>query len=251
MKPGTRPILYHDPTSEPCRAVHWLAVEAGIDIDIEYTWLTRGEHREPSFLAVNPLHQVPAMMHGDFRLAEASAIMRYLVDLDGSSDRWIGATPRARARTNQLLSWHHTNTRTRLTLDYFLPVLLMPAYFAAPPPDDAAHRRAECRASLERLESLLREGDPYLGGAQPSLADLYIASDLFALDIDPDRTELFGGLRKISAWLECLRKTHGYTVSHGPWNAIVPRLRELLTSGDVTPRDCSWVADACLAAIKG
>lgn len=50
----------HDPTSEPSRAVHWLCIEANIPIDIKYTWLTRGEHLSKAFLAVNPLHQIPA-----------------------------------------------------------------------------------------------------------------------------------------------------------------------------------------------
>jgi glutathione S-transferase len=249
MSSDSRPVLYHDPTSEPCRAVHWLAIESGIEIDIAYTWLTRGEHRDPAFLDINPLHQVPAMTHGRFRLAEATAIMRYLVDLDGSQDRWLGATQQARARTNQFLSWHHSNTR-RITLEYFLPALLMPAYHGGAnlPNDRKMALRKNTRASLERLEQLFGDSTPFLGGIEANVADFFIASDLFALDIDPGREVLFDGLPRISCWLDRLRDSRGCLVSHAPWDAIVPRLRELLSDGGPGKRDCRWVADACLAA---
>ena len=83
-----KPILYYDPTSEPSRAVYWFALEAGIPIDLRYTWLTRGEHLSQELLEVNPCHQVPALWDGDFCLSEASAIMLYLAETDNSIDRW-------------------------------------------------------------------------------------------------------------------------------------------------------------------
>ena len=102
----TIPVLFHDPTSEPCRAVHWFALEAGIELDLEMVWLTRGEHKSPRFLAINPAHQVPALKHGSFCLAEASAIMVFLAEINEVADRWIGTDPERRAVTNRLLSWH-------------------------------------------------------------------------------------------------------------------------------------------------
>ena len=61
------PVLFHDPTSEPSRAAHWLALELGIPVRIRITWLARGEHLGPELLAVNPRHQVPALKHGNLR----------------------------------------------------------------------------------------------------------------------------------------------------------------------------------------
>jgi glutathione S-transferase len=118
MNAVNKPVLFHDPTSEPSRAVHWLAIEAGLEIELEYTWLTRDEHLDPRFLAINPGHQVPALVHNEFCVAEASAIMLYLVDINEVQGRWVGATPEDRAFTHRLLSWHHTNTcRARRNAD--------------------------------------------------------------------------------------------------------------------------------------
>jgi glutathione S-transferase len=241
------PILFHDPTSEPSRAVHWFALEAGIEMQLSYVWLTRGEHRSPRLVEVNPGHQVPALKHDELCLTEASAIMVYLAEIADLVDLWIGADPVARALTNRFLSWHHTNTRLKLTLDYLLPVLLMPAYKAIEPPaaEEVHTLRARGRESLALLEVFLLDRGSYLGGERPSIADLFIASDLFALDIDPDRDKLLKDLPTVEAWLERLRERDGYQLSHAPWNAVVPKVRQLIRSNDKEPRDPSWVADVC------
>jgi glutathione S-transferase len=227
--------------------VHWFALEVGIELKLSYVWLTRGEHRSPQLLAVNPGHQVPALQHGELCLAEASAIMIYLAEIAGEVDRWIGADPVQRAVTNRFLSWHHTNTRLKLTLDYLLPVLLMPAYKGVAPPAAEKVRalRDRGRESLVLLEVLLSGRGRYLGGEQPSIADLFIAADLFALDIDPALDELLRDLPAVRSWLERLRQRDGYQVSHAAWNAVVPRVRQLLQSADQGPRDPSWVTEVC------
>jgi len=243
----TAPVLFHDPTSEPSRAVHWFSLEAGIELELCYIWLTRGEHRAPQLLAVNPGHQVPALKHDAFCLAEASAIMIYLAETAGVAERWLGADPEQRAITHRFLSWHHTNTRLRLTVDYLLPVLLMPAYKGSAPPDAAQQRllRERARESLALLEVLLAGRGSFMGGASPSLADLFVAPDLFALDIDPARDELFQDLPAVGRWLARLRERDGYQASHAAWNAVVPRVRELLADAAETARDPYWVAEVC------
>ena len=125
--------LFYDPTSEPCRAVHWFTLEAEIPVKLAYTWLTRDDHLKPALRAVNPRHQVPALRDGDFCLSEATAIMAYLAETAGQHEIWFGANARDRARVNLLLSWYHINPRQVLT-DHYLPVLLLPAYVGDPLP---------------------------------------------------------------------------------------------------------------------
>jgi len=236
----TVPILFHDPTSEPSRAVFWFAAEAGIELEVRYTWLTRGEHLSPEFVALNPGHQVPTLKHGDLCLPEASAIMIYLAEVEGVFERWVGATAGERAQTHRFLSWHHNNLRSRITLDYFLPVLLMPAYkgVSSPPAGEVQGRRVRGKLCLALLEELLSIRGLYLGGERPSVADFFVSADLFALDIDPDRDDWFDQVPAVRKWLQRLRARDGYRASHGAWNAVVPRIRELICTpagGDDTP----------------
>lgn len=240
------PILFHDPTSEPSRAVHWFGVEAGIPLDLRYIWLTRGEHHGAELLAVNPRHQVPALRHGDFRLSEATAIMRYLAEIDGSAGRWLGQTARERARVNQLMSWYHTNLRLKGTLEYFLPVLLGPGYLGEPLPaaDQVATLRARLRGALEEVERFL-EGGPFLTGKLMTAPDFLFGADIFAFDCDPDREAYMTGLPRVASWLDRLRGLESYGISHRPWNAVAPVVRQRLRDGVAPGTDPGWVAELC------
>jgi len=244
--------LFHDPTSEPSRAVHWFALEAGIELEINLTWLTRGEHRSLAYMKINPAHQVPALKHGELCLTEASAIMLYLAEFAGCTGDWVGNSIAERAQTNRFLSWHHTNTRKTIMLDYLLPVLLMPAYKGDEPPgvEEIEKLRRNIHRSLVLLQTLLNERGEYLGGKQPSVADLFIASDVFALDIDLAPDELMAPFPGILSWLERLRAREAYRLSHAAWNAVVPRIRELCLNMERAPRDPTWVAEACLPHIE-
>ena len=240
------PILFHDPTSEPSRAVHWFALEASIPLRLRYIWLARNEHHGQELLAVNPRRQVPALRHGEFCLSEATAIIRYLAEIAGESARWLGETVRERARINQLLSWYHTNLRRRGTLEYFLPVLLAPGYLgeAAPPRDQADVLRSHLRAALQQVEEFLEPGQ-FLGGDRVMVPDLLFASDIFAFDCDPDRELYFADLPRVLSWLDRLRSLGDYETSHRAWNAVAPLVRQRLKNGVAPGSDPGWVAGTC------
>lgn len=241
------PILYFDPTSEPCRAAYWLAVDGGFPVRVRYTWLSRGEHKGAELTAVNPCQQVPALWHDGFALAEATAIMHYLADTAGRLDAWFGATPRERASVHRLLSWYHTNLRQKVTYDYFAAVLFGPAAAGACPPEDAAARRDAALRVLGRIEGFL-DASPYLAGDRPSAADVLFAAELGALAIDPDRETLFADLPVTRHWLEAMRSRPGYEVSHRGWDRVVPLLRERAARPG-EPCDPAWIADRCEQAL--
>src|SRR5262245_48609951 len=71
--------LYH---AAPSRSsvVRWMLEELGEPYDIHPLSLRKGEHREPTYLAVNPMGKVPALRHGDAVITEAAAICCYLAD---------------------------------------------------------------------------------------------------------------------------------------------------------------------------
>ena len=265
------PILFIDPISEPSRAVHWFALEAGVPLELRYVWLTRNQHQSAVFAAVNPRRQVPALLDGDFALSEGTAILRYLAATAGAdparprkrprsepqasearapAEVWLGKTPRERARVDQLFSWYHTNLRLRSTLEYFLPALLVPSFGAPrPAPERIAKLRERARQSLEGMEELLA-GRPYFGGEQPRASDLLLAAELYALDCDPTRAGLLEGLHGVSAWERRMRGLPGYAPTHAGWNAVVPMILARLRDGAPAGSGAAWIADACERAIE-
>ena len=242
------PIIFHDPTSEPSRAVHWFCLEGNIPHEVQYVWLTRNDHMAESFLAVNPMHQVPALKHGDFCLSEATAIMQYLADVNECSEPWFGNSIQEKAVINKLLSWYHTNLRKVLTLDYFLPALLLPVYLGIPKPDESeiAGKKEALLGMLGNLESLL-EGKSFLSGAKLSAADLLFAAEIEALRIDPEYEGMLEKFSNIASWLSKLQALPSYKESHKAWLHVASMVKAESGSQHEGPE---WVAVACEQAIS-
>ena len=100
--------LYGFPPTRTIRAL-WMLRE--LDLDFEYVQVdpTKGEHRRPQFLAVNPAGKLPVLVDDDFVLTESVAIVLYLAekypqkgflpaDLRARAEvyRWLLFTARAR-----------------------------------------------------------------------------------------------------------------------------------------------------------
>jgi glutathione S-transferase len=74
--------LYHFPSPNP-QKVHFAMLELGLDCEIVPVDLTKGEHRKPEFLVLNPNGRVPVLRDGDLTLWESHAILAYLGDKTG------------------------------------------------------------------------------------------------------------------------------------------------------------------------
>jgi glutathione S-transferase len=72
-------VFYHNPMSR-ARMVHWMLEEVGAPYRIELVDLQKGEHKQPAFLAVNPMGKLPAIMHRGTVITETGAIIAYLAD---------------------------------------------------------------------------------------------------------------------------------------------------------------------------
>src|SRR5579883_2550033 len=63
--------------------------------------LAMGEQRAPAHLERHPFGRMPVLDHGDFRLYETQAILRYL-DRIMPAPAWTPTAPKAEARMNQI-----------------------------------------------------------------------------------------------------------------------------------------------------
>ena len=87
--------LYGSTISPFVRKVAVLAEEKGIAIDLVPA--APGD-RSPAFRAISPFGQIPALVDGDFTLADSSAIVTYL-EAKHPEPALIPADPQARGRT--------------------------------------------------------------------------------------------------------------------------------------------------------
>lgn len=94
-------VLYHWEFSPFSRAVLQLCRYIKLDVEVKLLDLFKGEHMTEEYLALNPLHTVPFLVDGDFKLSESKAIMQYL--MESRAQHLIAASPKERATINQRL----------------------------------------------------------------------------------------------------------------------------------------------------
>ena len=183
-------ILYHFPYSQHARRVVSLLEAAGLPYELRHVDMAKGEHLSAAYLAINPNHQVPTLLDGDLVLHESNAILRYLCHQHGLSD-WYPADPKHRARVEQWLDWNQSRLSPAV-ID-----IVRNKVFLREKGDKDAIARGE--AKLRELAPILEaglQGDDFLTGAEPTIADLSVASNLFQLGF----AEAIPAGARIAAW---------------------------------------------------
>jgi glutathione S-transferase len=72
---------YHAPNTRSS-AILWMFEELGNPPhDCNVLNLSKGDHKTPWYMAINPMGKVPAIVHGNTVVTEAAAIAMYLADL--------------------------------------------------------------------------------------------------------------------------------------------------------------------------
>lgn len=160
-------VFYHNPQSR-AQMAHWMLEEVGAPYRIVPIDFEKGEHKAPSFLALNPMGKLPTIVHRGTVVTETAAIIAYLADtfpqaklapaigdpLRGTYYRWLffGA-------------------------GCFEPALLDEMMKRPPPPRKAAVGWGDYNDVVTTLKTALAKG-PYLLGETFSAADVYVGSEI-------------------------------------------------------------------------
>lgn len=91
------------PSGHSHRAELFLSL-LGLGFDRIEMNLPAGQHKQPSFLAKNPLGQVPVLEDGELTVADSNAILVYLASRYDPQQRWLPREPLAMARVQRWLS---------------------------------------------------------------------------------------------------------------------------------------------------
>ena len=95
--------LYGHPLSGNCHKVRLLLSALGLPYEEVLVDLLVGAHKQPEFLALNPLGQVPVLVDGDTVISDSQAILVYLArTYDG--EKYLPSDPVKLARVVRWLS---------------------------------------------------------------------------------------------------------------------------------------------------
>jgi glutathione S-transferase len=143
-------------------------------VDYVYVDLRKGEHKSPSFLAINPNGKVPAIEDGDVRLWESNAIMCHLARKAGS-DLWPSD-----GREIEVVRWLNWNGEhfTRHASSLYFQYVIKP-WLDLGAPDEAAV--TEAQKWVRHFGAVLNDhlqGRKYLLGDMLTVADFAVGITL-------------------------------------------------------------------------
>lgn len=72
-------IHYHAPQTRSA-TIRWLIEELSAPHELKVLNMKKGEHKQPAYLAINPMGKVPAIVHNGQAVTESGAICIYLAD---------------------------------------------------------------------------------------------------------------------------------------------------------------------------
>lgn len=131
--------------------VQWYLEELAVPYEFILLDMQAGEHRQPEFLAINPVGKVPAIVDGDFKLWETGAILLYLAEMYSNS----ALSPEKRALLNQWI--------------FYANATMGPGIFSE------STREKELPRHMQVLNQYL-EHQPFLLGEEFSVADVAVGS---------------------------------------------------------------------------
>ncbi|HYQ27545.1 MAG TPA: glutathione S-transferase family protein [Polyangiaceae bacterium] len=168
--------LYYNPLSPNARRVRLTAAVLGIELEEKLLDFSKGEHKNPEYLALNPNGAVPTLVDGDFVLSESRSIMQYLASKKPES----GLLPRDEAARADVTRWQFWDA------SHFSPQLgtlafekLIKGMIGLGEPDSA--KINEALVNFRRFAAVLNQrlaSTQYVVGNSLTLADLTLASSL-------------------------------------------------------------------------
>ncbi|RKU03348.1 glutathione S-transferase [Burkholderia sp. Nafp2/4-1b] len=161
-KPARPVRVYSFPLSGHAHRVRLFLSLLGLPFDIVDVDLAAGAQREPAFLALNPLGQVPVIDDDGTVLADSNAILVYLAKRYGDA-HWLPDDAVGAATVQRWLSYAAGPIASGPAAARLVTV------FSAPLDHDAAKRTAA--KVLAAIDGELA-GKPFAAGAQPTIADI-------------------------------------------------------------------------------
>ncbi|XP_052620505.1 glutathione S-transferase T1-like [Lactuca sativa] len=201
--------VYADRMSQPSRAVLIFCKINGIDFEEIRVDVLKNQQFSPEYKAINPMHQVPAIVDGRFKLFESHAILIYICSaFPGVASHWYPGDLSKRAKIHSVLDWHHSNLRRGSAGLVFNTILAHnDAHHAYPQVVNQAE--GILMKSLNKLETFwLKDGRFLVGSSQPSIADISLVCEIMQLQLlsEKECERILSPFKKVVEWIEDTKK---------------------------------------------
>jgi glutathione S-transferase len=199
--------LYGFPPSPNTWKVRAVAAHLGIPLELQLVDLTKGGSRSPDYLAINPTGRTPALVDGEFKLWESTAIMQYIAAQKPNS-LWPD-NARARADIARWQSWSLAHWSKEGCEPLIFNRLVKKLMNLGAPDEAAVAKGVECFNKEAKVLDTHLAKHPFLVGKELTLADFSVAAQLFytkEADLPvapyPHLQEWFGRVSALPCWPE-------------------------------------------------
>jgi glutathione S-transferase len=184
--------------------VLWLVGELGIAHEHVPAGGDSGGLDAPGFLAMNPHGRVPVVRDGATVVWESHAILRYLAARHGGRGRFWADDPAERSQADRWMDWSQASLQPDFLVGVFWGFFRTPEHLRDGPA--VAAKVARCAGHARLLDRVLADR-PYLGGAEPTLADIPAGTVLyryFGLEVERP------SVPNVEAWYRRLQERPAY-----------------------------------------
>ncbi|XP_037934938.1 glutathione S-transferase theta-3-like [Teleopsis dalmanni] len=196
---------YFDFLSQPSRALYIILKQSGTPFEENQINLLEGGNQTIEFKnEVNRFQKVPAIVEGNFKLAESIAILRYFSNKNYIAEHFYPKDVQKRARVDEFLQWQHNGIRTSCSL-YFRFLWVQDKFFGAPAaPGKVAKYKSEMERDLGVIETVWLKDTKFINGNELTAADVF-----GACEVEQIRTTAYDvgeKFPKVAKWIETVRK---------------------------------------------
>jgi glutathione S-transferase len=189
--------LYNFPRSGHAHRVELMLSLLQLPTELIFVDLAKGEHKQPEYLTINPMGQVPAIDDQGVVLADSNAILVYLAQKYGNG-RWLPTDPVGSAKVQRWLSIAAGPIAFGVARARLITV------FGAP--YNAEEVIANSHALLKIIDQEL-SATPYLVGTEPTIADVSAYSYIAHA---PEGNVSLDEYANIRAWLARIEALPGF-----------------------------------------
>lgn len=168
-------LAFHHGHGSPYSWRVWLALEhLGLPYELRIISFSDKDQLRPEFVAINPRHQVPTIVHDGFALWESLAILEYLDEI-APARRLYPGTPQERARIRRLVREDEEHLDGKGLTPIYDELYKKPEGVA---PDEARLEagRKKLREEFDYFGRELRGA--FLAGEAPTAADFVMYPDI-------------------------------------------------------------------------
>lgn len=192
--------VYGPPLSTAVSRVLSCLIEKDVGFQLIPINMSKGEHKNPDFLKIQPFGQVPAFQDEEISLFESRAICRYVCDkyADKGNKNLYGTNPLVKASIDQWLEAEGQNFNPPSSILVF-QLAFAPKMKIKQDPNLIRQNEEKLKKVLDVYEKRLGESR-FLAGDEFSLADLSHLPNAHYLVSAADKGEIFSSRKNVGRW---------------------------------------------------